>query len=68
MIESARRVTGDPIRVSEEPRRPGDPAELVASPEKARAELGWQIRYPELDEIIDTAWRWHRAHPNGYAS
>ncbi|MDO8616933.1 MAG: UDP-glucose 4-epimerase GalE [Dehalococcoidia bacterium] len=67
VIEAARRVTGEPVAVSEEPRRAGDPAELVASQERARAELGWAPRYTDLEEIIDTAWRWHRAHPDGYA-
>jgi UDP-glucose 4-epimerase len=66
VIEVARRVTGDPIPVREEPRRPGDPAELVASQEKARRELGWEPRYTDLEEIIDSAWRWHRGRPGGY--
>jgi len=68
VIDAARRVTGEPIPVSEEPRRPGDPAELVASQDKARADLGWQPQYPDIEEIIDTAWRWHRDYPKGYAS
>lgn len=67
IIEAARRVTGDEIPVREEPRRPGDPAILVASPEKAIAELGWSIRYTDLDEIIDSAWRWRQGHAEGYA-
>ncbi len=66
VIDAARHVTGEAIAVSEEPRRGGDPAELYASCERARAELGWNVRYTDLEEIIDTAWRWHRAHPNGY--
>jgi len=68
IIAAARRVTGEEIAVSEEPRRPGDPPELVASRDKARAELGWEPRYTDLDEIIDSAWRWHQAHPKGYSS
>jgi UDP-glucose 4-epimerase len=68
VIEAARRVTGHPIPVNEEPRRPGDPAELVAAQELARSELGWQPRYTDLEEIIETAWRWHSAHPAGYPS
>jgi UDP-glucose 4-epimerase len=66
VIESARRVTGEEIAVVEEGRRPGDPAVLVASHDKAVAELGWEIRYTELDAIIETAWRWRQAHPEGY--
>jgi UDP-glucose 4-epimerase len=66
IIESARRVTGHEIPVSEEPARPGDPAELVASNERARKELGWTIEYTDLDRIVESAWRWHHAHPDGY--
>lgn len=60
VIESARRVTGHPIPAEMHPRRPGDPAVLVASSQKAIREMGWQPRYPELDEIIRTAWVWHQ--------
>jgi len=60
VIDSARRVTGHPIPAEIHPRRPGDPAVLVASSEKAIRELGWKPRYTQLDEIIRTAWIWHR--------
>jgi UDP-glucose 4-epimerase len=60
VIESARRVTGHPIPAEVHPRRPGDPAVLVASSEKAIRELGWKPRHTELDEIMRTAWEWHR--------
>ena len=60
VIESARRVTGRPIAVEECPRRPGDPAVLVASSEKIKTELGWKPRFEELDRIIATAWEWHQ--------
>jgi UDP-glucose 4-epimerase len=66
VTESARRVTGEEIAVTEESRRPGDPAVLVASHDRAVAELGWQIAYKELDPIIETAWRWRQQHPEGY--
>ena len=66
VIEVARRVTGRAIRANEQPRRPGDPPALVAAVERARAVLGWQARQSSLDEIIQSAWRWHQAHPNGY--
>jgi UDP-glucose 4-epimerase len=60
VIESARRVTGHPIPAEVHPRRPGDPAVLVASSEKAIRELGWKPRYTQLDEIVRTAWVWHQ--------
>ncbi|MGB8260330.1 MAG: UDP-glucose 4-epimerase GalE [Terracidiphilus sp.] len=60
VIESARRVTGHPIPAELCPRRPGDPAVLVASSEKAIRELGWKPRYTQLDEIVRTAWVWHQ--------
>lgn len=66
VIEVARRVTGRPIRANEQPRRPGDPPALVAAVDRAREVLGWQARQSSLDEIIQSAWRWHQAHPNGY--
>ena len=66
VIESARKVTGLPIKVEEGPRRAGDQAITVASAERIRAALGWQPRYPDLDTIIESAWRWKQQHPNGY--
>jgi UDP-glucose 4-epimerase len=60
VIESARRVTGHPIPAEIHPRRPGDPAVLVASSAKAMRELGWKPRYTNLDDIIRTAWVWHQ--------
>jgi len=66
VIETARRISGRPIEIKEEERRPGDPPVLVASAEKAKAELGWQPKVTSLEEIVASAWRWHRAHPKGY--
>jgi len=66
VIEAARRVTGHEIPAAVGPRRAGDPAELVASSEKIQRELGWQPCYRDLDRIVETAWRWHRDHPDGY--
>jgi UDP-glucose 4-epimerase len=60
VIDSVRRVTGKPIAVEECPRRPGDPAVLVASSEKIKAELAWKPQFAELDQIIDSAWKWHQ--------
>jgi UDP-glucose 4-epimerase len=68
VIDTARRVTGKAIPARESPRRPGDPAVLVASSEKIRRELGWTPRYPDLESIVRSAWDWRRAHPHGYAS
>ncbi|MBI3682206.1 MAG: UDP-glucose 4-epimerase GalE [Acidobacteria bacterium] len=66
VIETARKVTGRPIPAAECPRRPGDSAVLVASSEKIRKELGWAPKHPSLEEIIGSAWEWHRRHPTGY--
>lgn len=60
VIEAARRVTGHPIPVEIKPRRPGDPARLVASSEKAKTELGWNPQTPKIDDILASAWKWHR--------
>lgn len=60
VVEAARRVTGHPIPVEIHPRRPGDPAVLVASSAKAARELGWKPRYTNLDDILRTAWTWHQ--------
>ncbi|MFB3094161.1 MAG: UDP-glucose 4-epimerase GalE, partial [Dehalococcoidia bacterium] len=61
-------VIGKPITVREEPRRPGDPAQLVASNEKAKQELGWLPEFTSLEAIVDSAWRWYQSHPKGYTS
>ena len=60
VVESVRRITGRPIPVVEEPRRPGDPAVLVASSKRIMDELGWKPRYSSLDEIVRSAWVWHQ--------
>lgn len=66
VIEAARKVTGNPIKTTVVPRRAGDPAVLIASSEKARTILGWKPEHADLEEIIETAWNWHKNHPNGY--
>jgi|Deesub1362B_J571_1020462.scaffolds.fasta_scaffold03566_5 UDP-glucose 4-epimerase len=66
VIEVARDVTGHPIPAVFGPRRPGDPAVLVASSKKIKRELGWRPRYPDLRTIIESAWDWHKRHPRGY--
>lgn len=66
VIETARKVTGHPIPATESSRRAGDPARLVASSEKAKSVLGWKPVHDSLEEIISSAWNWHKNHPNGY--
>jgi len=66
VIETARQVTGHPIPAVVGPRRPGDPAVLIASSEKIKRELGWEPQFPDLRTIVETAWKWHSTHPNGY--
>jgi UDP-glucose 4-epimerase len=66
VIEAAGRVMGRPIAVRECPRRPGDPVALIAGSEKARRELGWEPELPRLEDMIESAWHWHQAHPEGY--
>jgi len=66
VIETARQVTGHPIPAVDVPRRPGDPSALVASSDRLRRELGWQPRYPDLRDIVQSAWEWHKSHPFGY--
>jgi UDP-glucose 4-epimerase len=66
VIQTCEQVTGGRIKAIEKPRRPGDPPRLVASADKAKRELGWQPKFPKLEQIVSTAWEWHRANPNGY--
>ena len=66
VIRSCEQATGQSIRVVEKPRRPGDPPCLVAAADKARRELGWAPRCPKLQDIVGTAWAWHKSHPHGY--
>ncbi len=66
VIETARRVTGHPIPAINCPRRAGDPAKLIASSDAAKEILGWKPKHDSLEEIISTAWQWHKNNPNGY--
>jgi len=68
IVEAARRVTARPIPSVDAPRRHGDPAVLVASSEKARRDLGWRPRWTNIDDIVRSAWEWHRERPGGYDS
>ncbi|RME45047.1 MAG: UDP-glucose 4-epimerase GalE [Chloroflexi bacterium] len=67
VLETARRVTGRPIPVVEAPRRPGDPAILIASSDRIQQELGWMPEHPDLEDIIASAWAWRQEHPHGYS-
>ena len=66
VIDTAREITGRAIRADIGARRAGDPAVLVAASDKIRKELGWVSQFPRVHEIIESAWRWHKANPNGY--
>lgn len=68
VIEKAKQVTKLPIKVEQDARRAGDPAVLIASSEKAKEVLGWKPKYDSLETIIETAWNWHKNHPDGFAS
>ncbi|MDR1067046.1 MAG: UDP-glucose 4-epimerase GalE [Clostridiales bacterium] len=66
IIRRVEKVTGKPLRCDVAPRRPGDPASLVASSDKIIKELGWKPKYASLETIIETAWAWISSHPNGF--
>lgn len=68
VIEKAKQVTKLPIKVEQDARRAGDPAVLIASSEKVKEVLGWKPKYDSLETIIETAWNWHKNHPDGFAS
>ena len=66
VIHACEEITGTKIPALEKPRRPGDPPRLVASAQKAIRDLGWKPKYPKLEDIIHTAWAWHKSRPHGY--
>lgn len=66
VIEACERVTGQTIPRDIADRRPGDPPKLVADPTKLKTQLGWQPRHTDIEDIVATAWAWHKAHPDGY--
>jgi UDP-glucose 4-epimerase len=67
VLDACRKVSGHPIPVIERPRRAGDPARLVASSAKAKRQLQWKPEFDDIHTIVETAWRWRTAHPNGYS-
>jgi UDP-glucose 4-epimerase len=66
VLRACESVVGRPIAHEVVGRRPGDPATLIASPDKIVKELGWSPRYTDIRAIAETAWRWHSSHPHGY--
>lgn len=66
VIDSCRKIAGRKIDVVEKPRRPGDPPRLIATSEKIKRELGWKPQFQSLDQIIESAWKWHQKFPRGY--
>ncbi len=67
VIRAVEKIVGKPVKVIEGPRRPGDPPALFADSAKAKAELGWNVKYPDIESIVATAWKWHASRPQGYA-
>jgi UDP-glucose 4-epimerase len=68
VIDAARAVTNREIRVVDAPRRAGDPAVLVAGSNRIKQELGWNPKFPDMDQIVESAWSWHRRFPHGYGN
>jgi UDP-glucose 4-epimerase len=66
VVRAIEMATGRKVNVTEKPRRPGDPSALYADSSKAQRELGWQIKFPTIEAIVATAWKWHQSHPQGY--
>ena len=66
VVETVKEVSGKDFKVVEIERRPGDPPILIADAKKAKNELGWQTKYPQLEKIVESAWKWHNKFPNGY--
>lgn len=66
VVQACQQISGRPIKAVERPRRPGDAPKLVASAEKARRELGWTPTFTNLETIVESAWKWHQVHPQGY--
>lgn len=66
VIRAVEKATGRSVKVIESPRRPGDPPALYADSSKAKRELGWVVKFPDIDSIVATAWAWHKSHPAGF--
>ncbi len=68
VVKACEKVVGGPIPHEFTERRPGDPGVLVASPQRLMTDLGWQPKYADIESIVETAWKWHSLHPDGYSS
>ncbi len=66
VLRAVEKITGKKIKVIESPRRPGDPPSLYADSARAQRELGWKVKFPDIESIVATAWKWHSSHPKGY--
>ena len=66
VLRAVEKIVGKPVKVIESPRRPGDPPALYADSSKAVRELGWKVKFPDIESIVATAWKWHQSHPHGY--
>jgi UDP-glucose 4-epimerase len=66
VVRAVEKIVGKPVKVIESPRRPGDPPALYADSTKAQRDLGWKVKFPDIESIVATAWKWHSKHPNGY--
>jgi UDP-glucose 4-epimerase len=66
VIRAVEKISGRKVPLLEAPRRPGDPPALYADSGLAQRELGWIVKYPDIESIVATAWRWHSTHPHGY--
>lgn len=66
VIRAVEKATGRKVKVVEGPRRPGDPPALYADSSKAKRELGWKVKFPDIESTVATAWNWHRGHPAGF--
>ncbi|MDD2706798.1 MAG: UDP-glucose 4-epimerase GalE [Verrucomicrobiae bacterium] len=66
VLNAARKITGHPVPAIEKPRRPGDASRLISGSSRAATELGWAPRFPKIEDIVESAWKWHRTHPDGY--
>ena len=67
VIRAVEKIVGRPVKVIDQPRRPGDPPALYADSAKAQRELNWNVKFGDIESIVATAWKWHSAHPRGYA-